>query len=653
MPSKTWYAMAQKSAGNAEISIYEEIGAWGISAKQFSNDLKALGDVINIDLRLNSPGGSVFDGIAIYNLLTQHKAQITVHVDGLAASMASVIAMAGDLVIAPENSMIMIHNPWTLAYGDAEELRKNADLLDKVRVAMLSAYRDKTGLSDEQLIQMMDDETWMTGAEALAHGFVDIVDVAVDMAACSKFDLSSFRKSSLAVANINQRKEGVMPDIVNATAAVDVEKMKAEIMAAEESRKAEIVAAFGNFADQHSELLMKCLIDSKVSADQARAKLLNAIGAQSGPPTPGFVTVAVGGSASERFINDGVEAILARAGFGQASSSNPLRGLRLDAIAYKSLEIAGGRFDGMAPMQIVGSAFTQTSSDFPVLLENAMHKVLQTAYAEQPDTWSRFCATGSVSDFRAHNRYRVGSFGNLDTLTEAGEYRNKAIPDGEKSSITASTKGNIINLTRKAIIDDDLGAFINLAASLGRAGRRTIESDVYALLALNSGLGPTMGDSKTLFHADHGNIGTNTALTVSGIEADRVLMAMQKDVGGNGYLDLRPEVLLVPMSLGGTARIINSAEYDPDTANKLQKPNMVRGLFSDVVDTPRMTGTRRYLFANSTVAPVIEVAFLNGDQGPFLESENGFTVDGVRWKVRLDYGVGAIDYRGAVTNSGT
>jgi hypothetical protein len=322
-------------------------------------------------------------------------------------------------------------------------------------------------------------------------------------------------------------------------------------------------------------------------------------------------------------------------------------------MAKSSLAAAGIKTDTMDKMQIVAASFTQSTSDFPVLLENAMYKTLQTAYTTAPDTWSRFCARGSVSDFRAHNRYRVGSLGNLELVNELGEFTNKSIPDGEKSSIAANTKGYIINLSRQAIINDDLNAFMGLAASLGRAARRTVESDVYAALASNSGNGPLLADGKAIFHADHGNlIGTGTAPSVLAFDSMRVLMASQKDVGNNDFLDLRPAVGLFPIGLGGTARVINDAQYDPDTANKLQRPNQVRGLLNDIVDTPRLTGTGYYMFAAPGEAPVMEVAFLDGNDTPFLELENGFTVDGARWKVRLDYGVAGIDYRGAVRNPG-
>jgi hypothetical protein len=353
-----------------------------------------------------------------------------------------------------------------------------------------------------------------------------------------------------------------------------------------------------------------------------------------------------------------VSALLGRAGVEQdakvraSMSANPFRGHKLLDLARASLQRAGVKTDGMGQMEIVAAAFTQGTSDFPVLLENTMHKALQAAYTRAALTWNRFCATGSVGDFRAHNRYRTGSFGTLDAVNELGEFTNKSIPDGEKASIQAATKGNIINLSRQAIINDDLAAFVGLSGMLGRAAARTVEVDVYALLALNAGLGPVMGDGKTLFHADHKNITTAAALSMAAIDADRVAMASQLDVSGNDFLDLRPAVLLVPIGLGGTARSINDAQYDPDTANKLQKPNIVNGLFRDIVDSPRLTGTRRYAFADATEAPVLEVAFLDGASDPYLEVQDGFDVDGARYKVRLDYGVAATDYRGAITNAG-
>ncbi|MBO6522121.1 head maturation protease, ClpP-related [Thalassospira sp.] len=187
----SWFT-ARAQAGVAELSIYDEIGAYGVPAKAFIGELKALGDVTNLTLRLNSPGGSVFDGIAIYNALKRHPAKVTITVEGLAASIASVILCAGDEVIMPKNAMIMIHDPSAMVMGNAADMRSMADALDKMRDGLVSAYQDKTGHTPEEIIDWMAEETWFDATEALEIGFADQLEESVPMAAT--FDLSSYAR---------------------------------------------------------------------------------------------------------------------------------------------------------------------------------------------------------------------------------------------------------------------------------------------------------------------------------------------------------------------------------------------------------------------------------------------------------------------------
>ena len=354
-----------------------------------------------------------------------------------------------------------------------------------------------------------------------------------------------------------------------------------------------------------------------------------------------------------------VQSVLARAsivtdkasGPVRADSSNPYRGRKLMGLAEACLQRAGMRTEGMDQRAIVAAAFTQGTGDFPIMLENAMHKTLQAAYALQADTWTMFCARGTVSDFRAHNRYRTGSLSNLESKNELGEFKNKTIPDGEKASLTATTKGNIINISREAIINDDLGAFTSMVSSMGRAAKHTVEADVYATLALNSGMGPTLSDGVTLFHANHANVSTG-APAVAAFEAARAVMSAQKDVSGNDFLALSPAVWVGPDGIVGVAKATINSTYDPDANNKLQRANIAANMVGAIVGTPRLTGTPWYFFADPQQAPVLEVAFLDGIDVPYLELENGFTVDGARWKVRMDYAVGGVDFRGAVRSTG-
>lgn len=674
MPSK-WYEI--KAAGKAadsetvtaEIHVYGNIGdRWnedGVVASELVRDLATL-DADAITLRINSYGGSVPDGLAIYNALKRHRAPVAVHIDGVAISCASYIAMAGDTITMAKNAQMMIHAPWTFAGGNAVELREQADVLDRYAKAMASAYADKSGQTYEQALAILSDgkDHWYLADEAKAAGFADVVgeEVAVAASLARSFDLSRFvpsnspQVSQPTAAAVTQPQEASMPGTVLAAATT------AAPFARTKEDNAQVVAMFKPFASRPevAALQTDVLSDPGLTMEAIQSRLLTEVGKDSAPANPqgAHPTIQTVEDETDKQNAAAVQSLLVRSGVEQdpkvraSMSSNPFRGHKLLDFARASLQRAGVKTDGMGQMEIVAAAFTQGTSDFPVLLENAMHKSLQTAYGRAALTWNRFCATGSVSDFRAHNRYRTGSFGALDAVNELGEFTNKTIPDGEKASIQAATKGNIINLSRQAIINDDLGAFVGLAGMLGRAAARTVEVDVYALLGMNAGLGPTMSDSKTLFHADHGNLSAAAAISMAALDTDRVAMAMQMDVSGNDYLDLRPAVLLVPIGLGGTARSINEAQYDPDTANKLQKPNIVNGLFRDIVDTPRLTGTRRYLFADPTEAPVLEVAFLDGNQEPYLEVQDGFDVDGARYKVRLDYGVAAVDYRGAVTNAG-
>lgn len=180
--AKFWSMKQNEGADNAEIFIDGEITSdeWedsDTSAASFRDDLKQLGNPKEINLHINSPGGSVFEGIAIYNMLKQNSAKVNTYVDGLAASIASVIAMSGDTIFMPSNSMMMIHNPWTMAVGNATELRKQADDLDQITKSSVSTYLDKAGdkLDEATLQKLMDDETWLTAQEAVNYGLADQV----------------------------------------------------------------------------------------------------------------------------------------------------------------------------------------------------------------------------------------------------------------------------------------------------------------------------------------------------------------------------------------------------------------------------------------------------------------------------------------------
>jgi len=188
----SWYTIRAQSTG-AEVVIYDEIGAYGVSAKGFLAELGALPDATPLALRLNSPGGSVFDAVAIYNAIKRHSGTVTVWIDGIAASAASYIAMAGDEIVMPENAFLMIHDPAGMVMGTAIDMRAMAEALDKIKGSLLQGYAAKSGRSQEEIAPLMAAETWLDAKDARDLGFADRIAEPVRIAA--RFDVGRFRNA--------------------------------------------------------------------------------------------------------------------------------------------------------------------------------------------------------------------------------------------------------------------------------------------------------------------------------------------------------------------------------------------------------------------------------------------------------------------------
>jgi ATP-dependent protease ClpP protease subunit len=709
-----WYDIKARADLPSEINIYGDIGdSWdveSVTAKAFVEDLAAY-DFRGKDLvvNINSYGGSVSDGLAIYNALRRKEAKIKTRIDGVAVSIASLIAMAGDTVEMSENALMMIHAPWTGIDGmagnavelrqKAEEVNKQADVLDTYAKAMANSYM-RNGISyDDALTLLLDGQDhWYTAQEAKDAGFADIVTDALPVAA--HHDLSRFKTIPAAAGVfINQPKEveimakkPMQPLAAENDPAIEDEEilesqddpteeeeteveepqaavvtkpnanLKNKILAAEKTRREEIRAKFSPFAHLQgvSDLTNQCVDDHKVTVAAAVEKLMDVLGAGM-EPTGGVhkvPKVEVVRDQTEKYMQGASSALLARAGLEKHDYTNPFRAFSLLDFAKSSLEQSGVDLTGKdrlgiaraaLSMRPVASGFGQGTSDFSLLLENVMHKTLLQAYNTTPDTWSRFCSTGSVSDFRDWNRYRTGTIGDIDAVNEHGEYLDKSIPDGAKEKVNVKRRGNIIQITPELIINDDMNAISNLTTLFGRAAKRTIESKVYALLFSN----PNLNDGQPMFGAARGNLAAaGTIPSVDSFDAARIAMKKQKDIGSNEFLELVPTIWLGPVDKASAVRILNTAQWDPNKPARDSIPNAVNGMLSDIIDTARITGTNWYLLCNPAVAPVIEVTFLDGQREPQLAQEENFRTAGISYRVELPFGVSAVDYVGAYSNPG-
>lgn len=207
--TEKWYNIQNKAGKPADVYIFDEIGTYGITAQEFITDIKDLKDT-PINLRINSLGGDVFDGMAMYNVIKRREAKTTVYIEGIAASIATIISLGADEVVMAENSLFMIHNAWGGTMGEAKDMRKTAETLEKITGELTDIYRKKTGLSYDALAEMMDEETWLNANEAFEMGFIDTISDSIKVAA--KYDVSKFKnitqeeiQNKLSI-NINNKK---------------------------------------------------------------------------------------------------------------------------------------------------------------------------------------------------------------------------------------------------------------------------------------------------------------------------------------------------------------------------------------------------------------------------------------------------------------
>ena len=633
-----WYTIkAADVRGAADISIYEEIGGFGVTAKQFAEDLKALGDVSHINLRIHSPGGDVFEGIAIYNLLRNHPADITVYIDGVAASMASVVAMAGDRVVMPENAMMMIHKPWGISGGNAGDMRDYADLLDKVETVLIPAYARKTGKSAQEIATMLEDETWMDGKECLKHGFADEL-------------LPSVR----VMARIESKRTGDflhMPETIKGM--ITPPQGAANIAGNEQKRINGISEVFSLFGSRYDGIKMACLEDASCTPEMAREKLLNELGRESTPSnknTPPHI-YAGNGNITGDAIRQG---LYSRLGYERPERGNPYAMMSLFEMAQASLVDRGITVSGFINRsQVVNAAFTHSSSDFSHILAGGAEKSVLKGWQDSGETFQKWTRTGSLSNFHEAKRVGLNGFSKLDKVPEGAEY--KYITTSDKGvPIALATYGNIFSVTRQAIINDDLTQLTTIPMAMGRAAARTVGNLVYLLLTSNG----KFTDGKALFHADHKNFIAKD-MDMEGLNEARKLMRLQEDANGDS-LNITPAFVLVPAALESAAHraILSSSSLFPvdgeGTIN--QNPGIINVVkdMAEVIVEPRLdkNNNKEWYVAAAKGMDTIEVAYLDGIDTPYLEEQEGFTVDGVAWKVRIDAGVAALDYRGLLKSSG-
>jgi phage major head subunit gpT-like protein len=331
------------------------------------------------------------------------------------------------------------------------------------------------------------------------------------------------------------------------------------------------------------------------------------------------------------------------------------RGMRLVDMAREFVEMSGGNARGMTPQELaraalgcdrqaVRAAGMHSTSDFPLLLGSTVNRTLRDAYTNAPQTWRPLGRQTTVPDFRAVTRAALGDIAALEQVKEHGEYKYGTLSE-DGAPIKVAKFGKIIAITWETIVNDDLGALTRIPAALGNAAAATESNVVWALLLGN----PNFTDGTPFFDAAHGNVaGSGGAINTTTLAAARAAMRKQKSKAGE-FLNLAPEFLVVGPDKELEAYQFTSSNYVPA---KNADINDVRNASLTVIVDARINGNQWYLYAAPGAVDTFEYAYLEGEQGVFTETREGFEVDGMEIKARLVFGAGWIDYRGAYKNPG-
>ena len=388
-------------------------------------------------------------------------------------------------------------------------------------------------------------------------------------------------------------------------------------------------------------------IDSGADVTAARSAAFEAMTQRSAAPIR-TATVGASGDDPAAIQARQVEALSARMmGTAPTDAARPFMQMGLADYARDALTRSGTVGVAMMGREELLQRAMHTVSDFPELLTGAGNRVLADAYRRAESPLKQLARQRTAADFRPLSTLKVGNFTKLEKVTEAGEI--KALSTAEaKEGYSLETFGGIFSLSRKAIINDDLGAFARWGEMMGQAAAETEAGQLLALLTANAGAGVTMGDGKALFHADHGNLAAaGSLLDVLSLDTARQAMRTQKMMDGKTPVNVVPRFLVVSPALETAAEKLLTSIQPNTTADV----NPFGGKLSLIVE-PRLTGNGWFIFGDPATAPVLEYAYLSSAQGPQLSSRDGWEVLGREFRVTLDFGAGATDHRGAYRNAG-
>ncbi len=682
-----------------ELVLYGTVGAswWDeeyFTAKGVREELAQMsGDIV---VRINSGGGIASEGQAIYTALVDYPGKVTVQIDGVAASAASLIAMAGDEIIMRRGAWMLIHDPatpWTMGRGTEEDHLKEAELLRVISGAYADIYAARSGKSREECRVVMQEETVLDGQMAVDMGFATSIETDGEAVAIATFDYRIYahapEKAREASRNLGRApvKEAVMAMFAG---RARTPSKKEPTMAG----KTQTAAGATLAADENNSVVDEAIEEAPIvdvsatetdaaKAATARARRILAATTLAGLPTAmadtliasnkslehcldditakwkenGDVDTPMTGAPTARITRDEVDT--RREGMTQALVAQMRRrGPETDAARpYMDMGIiamAAASIGHKAPIRSAGDRVeilmnaTHSRSDFPGIFENALNKVLLERYEVQEPTYKLISRKRNFNDFRVHPMVRGGDFPRLQPVAEGGEIKYGTFGERRETAILSSYAIGL-RISRQMMIDDDLGAIDDVVGDYGSSIVNFEEETFYSFM-LSATLSSDGGAVWQTGAAPRGSnlAAAGAAITVASLAVGRATMRKQTSLDGM-RLNLAPSILLVgPDKETEADQLVTSI-----TPNQASSVNPFSGRLT-VVSTAQLTGNIWMLFADPSRAggACFVHGFLNGAEAPRLRMEQPFGQQGMSLSVEHDFGFGAVDFRGTYRNPG-
>ena len=658
-----------------------------------------------LSVRINSPGGIVSEGQAIYTMLKDYPGPVSVVVDGVAMSSASLIAMAGDTITMRLGSYMLIHDPSLLfgeGRGTAEDHREWAAFLDKIGDAFADVYADRAAMTRDEAREIMRAETVYLGAEAVDAGFATHYEGDKKSDAAATFDYRIYANAPKHLREASERlgdkpgqmalaafiagaartpqKEPVMADPKKAAAdapTAKIEEPKVTDQAPEPYMQKEGREKLERLSEPKTEAK-----PAEATMSAAQVSRLYQVGARLNVPVAevahvaeansnfeaaldmlsekvkekGDVDIPMHGAPTARVLRD--EREVQRAGMEQAlvaqlsrrdPDSDQARPFMQMSLAEMAATCSG--YDG--PLRTAHDRqqvfmATHSTSDFPHIFENALNKQLEARYRDATPTYRDIARRVTFSDFRPHPMVRTGDFPELQEINEGGEIKFGTFGEN-RESVAVKSYGVGVRISRQMLINDDLDAIAQVIADRGRAVARFEDKVFYAMMLGGSNAdGPTLAEtSRQVFNTtDSTKAGSGAAISVTTLSAGRAALRKRKSVDG-AELDITAAILMVGPDNETAAQQIVA----PIQSAQAGEVNPFSGTLR-VVTTAKITGNSWYLFADPADAPNFVYGFLSGFDAPRMRMDEPFGQQGMALTVEHDFGVGAIDYRAGWKNPG-